>query len=300
MAAVNGFYPQHVPAMQPLDPAVLEHLDADEPLPVELPPPAPLAFAPSKPKLVRPELLIMALDKKLKALSKRTMNISLTKIEKENLTLEKLIMQQISTDTDLADSKNEAFIWSMLKNIGSCIMAVFQMVFGSYLISTGGGAGAGSALIASGMLALANAALSESGGWNWIAACMEEDNAEKQEMIAIILPLVVATLSIGLSIAGFAGAMEVENVDELLELMNQGIQILTGGAHLGAAYGEYQVVTTQIQALGFEKGMTLSEKHIDLFSRAFEELMREFDRVSSTVKKMIKQSIHESRAVTMA
>lgn len=254
----------------------------------------------SKPKLQRPELLILDLHARQKKLSDRALGLSLKKIKEENLTLEKLISSQISTHTDLANSESEAYTWGVVKNLGTSIMAVFQMVFGSYLLSTAGGAAAGSTLIASAMLALANTALSEKGGWNWIAECLEEQNKEKQEMIAIILPVIVATISIGLSLAGFAQAAQVQNIDGLTDLLNRGIQIITAGGTLGAAYGENKVLKAQIQALGLEKGMTLSEKHISLLSSAFEELMREFERSSTTVKKMIKQSIYESRAVTMA
>jgi len=257
-------------------------------------------FAPSKPRLKAPELMIMDMDQKLKRLSKRTMALSLNKIDHENSLLEKLIGQQIDADTDLSDSQNQAFIWTILKNIGSCIMAVFNMVFGGFLISTGGGTAAGSALVASGFLALANVALSEAGGWNWIAECMEGESKDKQEMIAIILPVIVATLSIGLSLAGFADVAQVHNADDITALLTRGIQMISGAGHLGAAYGDHEVLKVQSRANGIEKGMIFSEKHIDIASRVFEELMREFDHVSSQVKKMIKQAIYESRAVTMA
>lgn len=257
-------------------------------------------FIPSKPKLKAPELMIMDMDQRLKKLSKRTMALSLHKIDNENRLLESLISQQIDADIDLANSQSQTYIWTMLKNIGSCIMAVFNMVFGSFLISTGGGTVAGSALVASGFLALANIALSETGGWNWIAECMEGENQDKQEMIAIILPVIIATMSIGLSLAGFANVAQAYNADDITALLTRGIQMISGAGHLGAAYGDYEILKVQLRSSGIEKGIVFSEKHIDTASRVFEGLMREFDNVSSNVKKIIKQAIYESRAVTMA
>jgi hypothetical protein len=240
------------------------------------------------------------MDQKLKKLSKRTMALSLRQIEKGDLHLEKLIGAQIDADKDLADSQSQTFIWSILKNIGACIMAVFNMVFGAFLISTGGGTVAGSALVASGFLALAGVALSETGGWNWIAECMEGENQDKQEMIAIILPVIVTTMSIGLSLAGFADIAQVNNADDIINLLNRGMQMITGAGALGKAYGENEVLKVQVRANGIEKGMIFSEKHIDIASRVFEELMRAFDDASSSVKKIVKNAIHASRAATMA
>jgi len=299
--SVNAVH-HHPTHLSPQNSVILEHsgeIDLAS-LPVIDLPLSPPPFELSKPKLKRVELLIMDLETKIKALGKRTMGISLTKIEKENLTLEKLISSQLSADMDLAHSRSQVYLWSVLKNIGSSILAVFHMVFGTYLISTGGGTAAGSALVASGFLALANMALSESGGWNWIAACLEAENAEKQEMIAIMLPLLITILSVTFSLAGFAEVVQGQNIDELVSLLKDGTQIITSSGALGVAHGQHEALQTQIRSVKIENSMTLSKEHIDLFSRVFEELMREFDRVSSTVKKMIKQSIYESRAITMA
>lgn len=273
--------------------------EIEEPTLTLSPLPSPSPFKSSKPKLKEPiGLQIMERAENSRYLSKRIMEFVLRDIERENFKLETVTNEEIEASQKLAEAKGVRYIWSILQNIGSYVIAIFNSLAGGYLITTGISPYAGSALVASSALTFLSLHLSDE-NYKWIAEFLEKENKERQETIAQMLPVLIASISIGLSLAGFSQVAQIHNAEGILYYLNKGIEVMSMAGATGNAYGNYKYLKAHAHTIGIEKTMTISEKDIELLSRVFEELKAVSDRLATTVRKTIKQAIRESRAVTM-
>lgn len=251
-------------------------------------------FVPSKPKLCAPELLIMQRGQRTKQLSKKVLGIGLNKMELENRKVEKFTLEQLGAEHAKIKADEQAYIWDFLRDLSSYLLASFTIALG---ISSAGTA-AGPLLIASGTLTLISNMISQFGGWEWLAEMLASENKERQANIAMILPMLVTMISIACSLTGMMNLAEIQTAEQILGHLDRAIQFIKGGSECGSAYGAYKQGSAEGRTIEVNQVLNLSEKKVDLMTRAFEELMKEYNRVSSTVSKMIKRSMYESRAVT--
>ena len=89
---------------------------------------------------------------------------------------------------EAAERAQESVFWSLLKKVATCLLSAVSIVLGISLVASGGGALVGGAMIASGILSLANFALSESGLWDTIAQQLSRGNEDLKRKLQIILP----------------------------------------------------------------------------------------------------------------
>ncbi len=148
--------------------------------------------------------------------------------------IKELSLENAQKLKEAAARAQENGVWSLLKKIGSCILSAFSIVFGIALTASGGGTLIGAALIASGIMSIANFAMTESGSWDWIAKKLAHDNEELQRKLAFWLPTAVGGISSLCSIAGSIGG----TIWGGLNLAQQGFAVLQ------QTLGIYQLVTT--------------------------------------------------------
>jgi hypothetical protein len=93
----------------------------------------------------------------------------------------------------------QADMWSTLQKIGGLILSTYNLAMGS-AIYTSGSPVLGSTLIAAGLLSTANIAITEMGGWSYLAEKLSQDNKKLQEQIAFWAPMTLYALSATTSI----------------------------------------------------------------------------------------------------
>jgi hypothetical protein len=241
-----------------------------------------------------PELLIMGTEQRLKKLSKRTLALSLRQMENENTKIEHLCLEKIAAEHDKNKAEENAALWAFLRDIGSVVTALFTLILGASVAGTA----AGTLLTASATLSLLSTVITHLGGWDWLADLLAAENEEGKAMLATLLPMIVALISIACSMAGMAQLAEFQAVEQVLGQIDRAIQFVKGGVNCGSALGTFAKGSAEGRVIEVDGALALSEKKVDLLTRVFEDMMQEFNRVSSKVKKMVKQSIYESRAIT--
>jgi hypothetical protein len=155
-------------------------------------------------------------------------------IEQSTHKLKELSLENAKKLKEAAERTQESGVWGMLKKIGSCILAAISIVLGITLTASGAGTLVGAALIASGVISIANFAMTEAGGWDWIAKRIANDNEDLRHKIAFWVPTVVGCIAAVVGVAGSVGSLAWGG----LNLAQKAILIVQ------TAFGLYDGVTT--------------------------------------------------------
>jgi hypothetical protein len=186
-------------------------------------------FRPSKPQLAPPVsshgLPQLAILKTLDNLHEMGKKIHLNQILSLDEIQEKIEQLQAENMKHLKESSErakESAFWKVLGQIASCIASAINLVFGISLIA-GGSPILGGIVIAAALITIANMAFSECGIWSWVAKQLANENEERERILVVALPLIVAILAAILSIAAI-GALNFNctgNAEQLALELNQ-------------------------------------------------------------------------------
>ena len=158
----------------------------------------------SAPKLTSPEHRLIHLLEEMDDTGKKLMHFAgeelnfLTKQTNQHFEEKSLLLQTS------AKRAQELGNWEILEQIGSCLLASFNIFYGTALALTGAPA-LGTTLIAAGMLSMTSIAITELKGWDFITQRLAQDNEELQNQLLFWSPLALNTLSMALSAACYGG-----------------------------------------------------------------------------------------------
>lgn len=195
-----------------------------------------------------------------------------------------------------AEKAHTSGFWSILKKIATCILSTLSIVFGVALIGSGGGALIGGAMIASGILSIANFALSEIGAWDWVAKQLASDNEEWRQRLAMILPAAFGIVAGGIGLVGaipsvMTGSIQV--AEKALYIAQSVVAVFDGVTTLGKGIADARLLWSQGDLTLVQGKMTMGRTQFDSTMREIESSMNDFRAVKSKTKKII-QSISKT------
>lgn len=194
---------------------------------------------------------ILAVNQEVLALSEKMLEGNITQIGDFRIELSELTQKQAERMHESLKHHEKSRFWGILAKIGSVILSAASVVFGVTLISTGAGVVMGGAMVAAGLAAIANVAMDETGGWDFVAQQMFRENQEHRILFRALVPAAVgvvcglATLG-GTGIAGAALGIggRLATVAQVAGSLAVGITTGAKGIHLAqasfaeAAHGE--------------------------------------------------------------
>lgn len=186
-------------------------------------------YAPSKPVLEEPKAPVMRALGSMRVLEKLADDFMFNNQDKVNAYIARmntLDEQEAEKMKETIQRTQDAGFWSYLRDIGSMIMAAISSVFGLSILASGGAPLVGAALVASGILAIFNFTLKESGAWDWVAKQLANDNEELRKKLATLLPAVVSLVCMVIGIAGTVGASMFVHLDTQQKLLKIGEMVM--------------------------------------------------------------------------
>lgn len=224
--------------------------------------------------------------------SLRLVNIeSLEECHKQMLEIQ---AQHIQKMNEAALRSQQESTWSLLKKIGSIILASISTVLGISLVATAAGSVLGGLMIASGILTLVNLAFSETHVWDWVAEKLAKDNVDRQKLISTLLPAAVGGLC---AIAGLAGSTGVAlwaglNFSQKLLVIGQvAISFLEGGFAIGEGVCQYREHNSKAGLLEIKQKQFNNSREIEKHTSAMEKFMRSQSEILEHIKKELKLTI---------
>lgn len=204
-------------------------------------------------------------------------------------------IRDISTENiqklkEAAERANTSAWWSTLKKIASCLLSALSIVFGVAFAASGGGALIGGAMIASGILSLANFALSEAGTWDWVAKELSNDNEEWRKRLAMILPAAVGILAGGIGLVGSVYSFTtgaVQLVEKAVYVAQTAVTLFDGATTLGKGQADAQLLWTQADLAKIQGLLTAQRTHFDSLLKEIESSLNDFKAVKAKTKKTV-------------
>ncbi len=186
--------------------------------------------------------------------------------------------------------------WSILKKIATSLLAAASIIFGVSLVATGGGALIGGAMIASGVLSLANFAMSESGAWEWVATQLARDNEDLRNKLKMILPGAVGLLAGAIGIVGSVQGVAsgaIQFMEKAVYIAQTALSVFDGLTTIGKGIADARLLWSQAELNKIQADLTVERTNFDTVMREVEGSMNEFRAVKAKAKKII-QTLSQS------
>jgi hypothetical protein len=198
---------------------------------------------------------------------------------------------------EASERANTSGFWSILKKVANCLLSAVSIIFGITLFASGGSALIGGAMIASGILSLANFALSELGTWDWVADQLSHDNEDRKKKIAMILPAAFGIVAGGIGLVGSvysvaSGALQF--AEKAAFAAEAALSIFGGMTTLGKGIADARLLWTQADLKLIETNLTIAREN---FSTTIEEVkgsMNDFKNMKAKAKKALDMLIESN------
>lgn len=175
-----------------------------------------MRYVPSKPVLEEPKSCVMRALGSMTTLEKLADDFMF--LNQDNVNAYIARMNQLDEEETIKMKESiqrtqDTGFWSYLRDLGSMLIAAISTVFGLSILATGGAPLIGAALVASGILAIFNFTLKESGAWDWVAKQLAQDNEELRVKLATLLPAIVSIICMAVGLAGSWGVSALVHLD---------------------------------------------------------------------------------------
>ncbi|MGC2596403.1 MAG: hypothetical protein WA347_08995 [Rhabdochlamydiaceae bacterium] len=264
-------------------------------------------WTPERPTLMTPDSLPIfngtSSEYRLLAATEESRNLGDTIIDTLGVRLQniKLKIREISADNiqklkENAKRASESGFWSILRKIATSLLAAMSLVFGIALVASGGGALIGGAMIASGILSLANFAMSETGAWDWVVKQLSGDNEERRKMLAMALPGAVGIIAGGIGLVGsvqgiVSGALQF--TEKAIYVAQSALAIFEGITIFGKGQADARLIWSKAELSEIEADLTVERTNFDSVMKEIEGSMGDFRAIKAKTKKMI-QTLSQS------
>lgn len=255
---------------------------------------SPLPLIPSKPVLEAPRLKTNTRDtsssniRRVFNVIERVEKVGEQSVEFNQNTIDLYLKRMHALNQQEAEELQKALkhsqdssFWGFLKELGALLLAAVSAVLGLSLLSTGAAPLIGGALIASGVLSIANFTFKTCGVWDWVAELLAQDNEALRKQLAHLLPAGAGLLAALISLAGIAGAAWYAKLDlgqKVLAIVQTATSFTTGFASMaqGISEGrknwvESELVLikgkTELMRVALTKAMTQMEEACDTQSQ---------------------------------
>jgi len=152
---------------------------------------------------------------------------------------------------DAARKTQQLGTWSTLERIGACILSGFNFAVGYSLYASGSNI-LGTTLIAAGILSVANIAMSEVQGWNFVAKQLAMGNKEYEDRIRFWGPMIGTAAPLALT--GWAGLYDPSLLSQATSFdWQKSAELYNGFTTAGKSYSQaslywVQSVLSEIQS----------------------------------------------------
>ena len=217
-----------------------------------------------------------------------------------NKEIERLSAENMEKMRDAAGKASTSDVWSFLKKIATCILAAISVVIGISLIATGGGAIIGGAMIASGILSIANLVLSDAGFWEWVAKKLANDNEDKRKMIAMALPAVVGIASGAIGLFGSVGSLlwsSLNFMQQALVVAHAIFGVTDGVTTIGKGVADGQVLFAEADIVQSRLETAQVRFQSENISKAIEEVLNYLGSVQENALGMLKMIIQSNQRI---
>jgi len=145
---------------------------------IETAPVAKPLFKPSKPNLL-PEMRMINASNHFYKVGDTQLQLHTKELEQEQQQIEELCRTNIKKMEEAAKRSQAEGVWSYLQKIGSSILSAISIYLGFATMATA--TLVGGALVAAGIMTLANLVLTEVGFWDWVVEKMAGDNEDQRK-----------------------------------------------------------------------------------------------------------------------
>lgn len=189
-----------------------------------------------------------------------------------------------------AQRASESSFWSTLKKIATCLLSAISIVFGISLVASGGGALIGGAMIASGILSLANFAMGETGAWDWISKQLAGDNEERQKQLAWILPCAVGVVAGGIGLVGSIQGVAsgaIQFAEKAVYVAQTALTIFSAATTFGSGVASARLIWAQSDVTKIQADLTVEQTNFDSLIEEVKISMNDFKAAKAKTKKTI-------------
>ena len=262
-----------------------------------------IPYQPSKPSLIEP-IILMMLDK-FYSLGVSIQESYVRDVEREQEKVELLHQQNADKLKEAAERAQESGFWSVLQQVGACILSALSTVLGFSLVATGVNPVVGGLLIASGLLSIANMAFSATGVWDWVAEKIARDNEDLQKTLKVVLPGSVGLFCAALGLAGGIGSISgiwssLNFSQKTLSVLQTTVSFAEGVTAIGSGISENRALHSKADLISLQKEMHVCDRGIEKLTNAMEEVMQEISQSASHAAQIIKLATISNRRVTQA
>jgi hypothetical protein len=254
---------------------------------------ASLSFKPElpAPDLVRQTLRLEALMNKLKGQS----DMALARRFAECSELEKEILVKVQ---ESAAKTQDSSMWGLLQEVGALFIAALNTTIGFTFFSSGSTL-VGGALVASGILSIANFIFAHTGVWDAIAEQMAHDDEALQKKIKTLFPAALGLVSASLAISGgmaaaFSSSLEMRH---LLSIGQTAAAFVQGALTIGSGVHEMRAKTI---AVSLEHLNIKGEQIHYAIKDALKDLEEFYNFIGESIKEadlFVKTSLRQIQAI---
>jgi len=242
-----------------------------------------VAFSP--PLLAPPlEQRLANLDTLLRKTKKNIVNLQVDQMDYSREKLAAANQARIEQLRKSAQDVQSRGFWTFLSNIASFVLSTLSIVTGiGHANPVIGGC-----LIAIGVISIANAILSDNGGWDWLADKLSGGNEEARVFLRNALPGIVAILLFGVSLtSGVLSWDHVQTKDQILSLIATLSATVSGVATIGKSQAQGRVIWNESEQARFRVAAHDIQTKVDTIGREIEQHMAGWKRTSGNLGKMI-------------
>lgn len=290
------FYPEEVPCIEAVSPQSSIVYDTVKPSQEVL----RSEWTPERPRLMAPSQLpqnqslseyrLLAVTNDTRALGDDILETLSFRLQSVKEKIREVSAENMGKLREAATRASSSDFWGILKKIATSLVSAISAVFGIAILATGGSALVGGAMIASGVLSLANFALSELGTWDWIADLIAHNNDDLKKKLQWILPGAVGILAAGIGIVGsvngvVSGAMNF--AEKAASVAQTGIAIFQSVTTIGKSAADANTLWTKADLKMIQAHLTVEREN---FTSTIDEIkgsMSEFKGVNTKTKKAI-------------
>jgi hypothetical protein len=214
--------------------------------------------------------------------------------------IHRLSGESIQRLRDAATHAQSSLFWSILQKAATCILSALSIVFGAALLGVGGGALVGGAMIASGILAIANFSMTEGGGWDWVAKMLAAEDQSLHNQLKWILPAAVGILSGAIGVVGSVGSalFGVVQFGEMVAFIAQAaFGLFSGMTLLGKGTADSYLIWTESDQARIQGDLTMEQQRVEHTFKDVEAWMMEMKAIKGLLNQTIKRVIESNLTI---
>lgn len=282
-----GFSPSAMPQLADLD--AIHHEDR-----------ASAPYIPTPPKLAGSSALrLIAAKECSQKLGDDLLNIMTTRLSQSKDLIRSISAEQVAKLRESAERVRSSDVWSTLKKLATCLLSAFSTVIGISILATGGSAMIGGAMLASGILSIANFAMCETHSWDWVAKQLTE-KIEDQKKLAIFLPAAVGIACGAVGIAGAGWQIATNSslfMTKIMSIAQASLSIFDAATTFGKGQADARLLWTQADLSDIKGKMTIEEAECEALLKGIEGCLSSSRAASTAAGRAVQKIIQTNNSL---